>query len=129
MEGKINKLVPIESIYNTWITQMRKGVLKLFLMVILDTQPPNSVYGYLFIEILESKSQKGIIITEGTIYPLLRRMSQENLIEGKWEINKDSGKRRKYYNLTHVGHKLLPLMKDQWQVYAQTYQKLMEAAN
>lgn len=80
-----------------WEAQIRKGWLD---VAILATLWRGRLYG---LEILrELASRSDLVITEGTVYPLLTRLRKEGLIEGEWEES-DSGHPRRYYQLTAAG--------------------------
>ena len=51
--------------------------------------------------------------TEGTVYPLLRRLQREGKIEASWQESA-AGPPRKYYRLTPQGHDLLERMAADW---------------
>ncbi len=87
-------LVPIDGL----ATQLRKGVIEYCVLAMLKEAP---LYGGEVIEILRSKGQ--ILISEGTIYPLLSRMRSEGFVETEWrdtpagaphEIFRDGGGQR-----------------------------------
>jgi PadR family transcriptional regulator PadR len=80
-----------------WEAQIRKGWLD---VAILATLWRGRLYGLEILRELESRSD--LVITEGTVYPLLTRLRKEGLIEGKWEES-DSGHPRRYYKLTAAG--------------------------
>jgi PadR family transcriptional regulator, regulatory protein PadR len=80
-----------------WEAQIRKGWLD---VAILATLWKGRLYGLEILRELESRSD--LVLTEGTVYPLLTRLRKEGLIEGKWEES-DSGHPRRYYELTATG--------------------------
>jgi PadR family transcriptional regulator PadR len=79
------------------IKQLRKGILEL---AILSCLYHESHYGYSLVKTLSGKG--GIILTEGTIYPILSRLAKEGLIQSEW-IESQQGPPRKYYSLTTEG--------------------------
>ena len=80
-----------------WEAQIRKGWLD---VAILATLWKGRLYGLEILRELESRSD--LVLTEGTVYPLLTRLRKEGLIEGEWEES-DSGHPRRYYKLTAAG--------------------------
>lgn len=88
-----------------WDTQMKKGLLPLF---VLQSLISKERYGYDLIQ--ELKASFGIDVTEGTIYPLLIRLMKENLLDHKW-VEQPSGIPRKYYNISDEGKKAYKAMK------------------
>ena len=79
------------------IKQLRKGILELAILGALDRQ---SHYGFSLIKHLTGDN--GIELTEGTIYPILSRLSREGLVSAEW-VESSQGPPRKYYALTESG--------------------------
>ncbi len=82
-----------------WRSQMRKGWLEL---AILATLWNGRLYGLEILRRLESDSD--LLVTEGTIYPVLNRLKEDGIVRAEWEES-DSGHPRKYYSLTAAGRK------------------------
>lgn len=87
--------------------QMRKGILELCILSILDKQEayPSDI-------IAELKSSK-MIVVEGTLYPLLTRLKNAKILTYRWEESV-SGPPRKYYSLTEEGSAFLEELKSTW---------------
>lgn len=79
------------------IKQLRKGVLELAIMSSLYKE---SHYGYSLVKSLSVEN--GLSLTEGTIYPILNRLSKEGLVRSQW-VESRQGPPRKYYSLTPEG--------------------------
>ncbi|MHC4259982.1 MAG: PadR family transcriptional regulator [Planctomycetota bacterium] len=94
--------------FNNWSTQLRKGMLEL---CILNAIKGTSLYGYDIVRIL--RDIDGLVINEGTIYPILSRLKQEGFVRTKI-IESAEGPPRKYYELTAKGEKILSEMNDYW---------------
>jgi len=60
-------------------------------------------YGYSLIRVLTE--QGSISLKEGTIYPILARLSEDGMVHSEW-VESDQGPPRKYYALTSAGRKL-----------------------
>jgi PadR family transcriptional regulator PadR len=82
------------------ITQLRKGILELAVMGILYRQRH---YGYSLIRVLNEGAS--LSLKEGTIYPILSRLSRDGLVSSEW-VESDQGPPRKYYELTSHGRQL-----------------------
>ncbi len=91
-----------------WQSQIKKGTLSFIVLLVISE---DEMYGYELIE--KIKSQTGISIAEGTLYPLMNRLKIENLLESKW-VEQPTGIPRKYYFLTTFGKRTLKGMKIQW---------------
>lgn len=76
-------------------TQIKKGLLNLCVLSFLIDK---DMYGY---EIVQSIS-KSIEVSEGTIYPILRRLSKEGYFE-TYIVESNEGPARKYYRITALG--------------------------
>jgi PadR family transcriptional regulator PadR len=87
--------------------QMRKGILELCILSILSNEPKYSF------EILMTLKESKLIVVEGTIYPLLTRLKNSNLLEYNWKESKN-GPPRKYYNITTEGKDFLNDLNESW---------------
>ncbi len=75
-------------------TEMNRGFLQVLVLVLLEKDK----YGYLMVKQLE---EKGYVLEENTLYPLLRRLEKKGLIKSKWDISED--RPRKFYVITKDG--------------------------
>ncbi|HJQ35625.1 MAG TPA: PadR family transcriptional regulator, partial [Thermoanaerobaculia bacterium] len=97
-----------EEFYMNWTTQVRKGVLEL---AILNTLGAGPLYGNDIGRRLGDVDS--LVITEGTIYPILSRLKGEMYVESYIEES-SSGPPRKYYRLTPRGREELRRMNQHW---------------
>ena len=88
--------------------QMRKGVLEYCILSILNKR---EAYASALIEELKSV---GMIVVEGTLYPLLIRQKNQGLLTYRWEES-TQGPPRKYYEITDKGRAQLAEMDAAWQ--------------
>jgi PadR family transcriptional regulator PadR len=98
----------MEDFLANWTTQMRKGLLEL---CVLATLKGRRVYGYDIVKRLSAVG--GLVMGEGTIYPILSRFKKEGLVETTLEESPE-GPARKYYQLTGRGRLLLAKMLAAW---------------
>jgi PadR family transcriptional regulator PadR len=91
-----------------WKSQVKKGVLEYIILLLLNG---NELYGYELLDRLRKTT--GYEVAEGTIYPLLNRLKEENLITASW-VEMESGVPRKYYKMTAPGRKMLKQMQAYW---------------
>jgi len=91
-----------------WKSQVKRGTLTL---IVLKELAYNKLYGYELMETI--KKRYSIEVAEGTLYPLMNRLKNENLVESKW-IEQESGIPRKYYKITRSGKKTLVKMMNYW---------------
>lgn len=87
--------------------QMKKGVLELCILSILSRQ--EAYPG----DIIEEMKASKIMVVEGTLYPLLTRLKNAEILTYRWEES-TSGPPRKYYRLTEKGEKFLAELQDAW---------------
>jgi PadR family transcriptional regulator, regulatory protein PadR len=87
--------------------QMRKGILEYCILTILSKKEcyPS--------EIIEELKLAKLIVVEGTLYPLLTRLKNAELLTYRWEESK-SGPPRKYYSLTKNGEQFLNRLTTTW---------------
>lgn len=98
--------------------QYKKGILEL---CVLSQLMQRDQYGY---ELVEAIS-KSIEISEGTIYPLLRRLSDAQLVETYLQES-SVGPPRKYYRLTQKGRTSQKNQLDHWRKFSRSVSKLLE---
>jgi PadR family transcriptional regulator, regulatory protein PadR len=91
-----------------WSSQIRRGILELSILALIAQAPR---YGYELVSALQR--WEPLATTEGTLYPLLRRLQREGKVEASWEESA-AGPPRKYYRLTPLGNDLLERMKEDW---------------
>jgi len=91
-----------------WEVQLRKGCLELAIMACLSG---GRMYGLEILRVLEKES--GLVITEGTVYPLLSRLRNEGLLDAEW-VEAELGHPRRYYRLTAGGRKRALAMTQIW---------------
>ncbi|XTR37171.1 PadR family transcriptional regulator [Paraclostridium tenue] len=87
-------------------TQFKKGVLEICVLALIHRK---DMYGY---EIVQNIS-KVIEVNEGTIYPLLRRLTKEGYFE-TYILESNEGPARKYYKITELGRDNLVNLKREW---------------
>src|SRR5207248_2409089 len=97
-------LVPIDGL----ATQLRKGVIEYCVLAMLKEMPR---YGGEVIQMLRARGE--LIVSEGTIYPLLSRMRSEGLVETEWR-DTPGGAPRRYYRLSRSGQKAVIQFRDEW---------------
>ncbi|MDP7639527.1 MAG: PadR family transcriptional regulator [Candidatus Hydrogenedentes bacterium] len=85
--------------FANWTTQVRKGLLELCIVNLLAR---GELYGYDLVKRLADV--KGLLVAEGTVYPLLSRLRKAGLLKTRLEES-PSGPARKYYSLTRQGHR------------------------
>jgi PadR family transcriptional regulator, regulatory protein PadR len=87
------------------VIELRRGIGAL--VVLSALQSPT--YGY---SLQQRLVEQGFEIDQGTLYPLLRRLDEQGLLESDWKI--DEGRPRKYYRLSAAGAGVLANLTTQW---------------
>jgi len=94
---------------DNWTTQLRKGLLELCIVNLLARE---ELYGYDLVKQLTAI--QGLVVTEGTIYPLLSRLRKIGLLTTRLQES-PSGPARKYYALTEEGKRVRATMNVYWE--------------
>jgi PadR family transcriptional regulator PadR len=97
--------------------ELRRGVLVLAAL----SQLEESRYGYALIERL---SQQGLDIDQGTLYPLLRRLEEQGLLESEWKL--EEARPRRYYKLNENGFKLLQELTQEWKKISDVMNQILK---
>jgi len=92
-----------------WKTQIRRGYLELCILSAI--RHADRLYG---LELIEKLSEAGIPVKEGTLYPLLSRLTEDKLLASTWETEASKGHPRKFYSLTKSGTKILEEMRTEF---------------
>jgi PadR family transcriptional regulator PadR len=87
--------------------QMRKGILEFCILSLISGR---DLYTS---EILESLKKGKMLVVEGTVYPLLTRLKNADLLQYRWEES-TSGPPRKYYSITPAGEVFLIELQQAW---------------
>jgi PadR family transcriptional regulator PadR len=100
--------------------QLKKGVLELCVLALLSH---GDAYGYE----LASRLADGIGMGEGTIYPLMRRMQADGLVE-TYLVESQAGPSRKYYRLSPVGRGRFEEQKTEWTAFSEAVNTILGGA-
>ncbi|MCG3227731.1 MAG: helix-turn-helix transcriptional regulator [Candidatus Heimdallarchaeota archaeon] len=85
-------------------SELLRGISTLSALSIIQRHPEEGIYGYQLLKELEHDTKKILVIEEGTLYPILRKLERDGLLSS---ARKESGGRpRKYYQLTEEGARL-----------------------
>ncbi len=102
-------------------SQFKKGVLELIVLVSVNKR---DMYGYeLVLEV-----SKVVDVNEGTIYPLLKRLTNENYFETYLQESTE-GPSRKYYKITVLGQKRLNELKDVWREFSDSVNNFIKESD
>ena len=98
------------------ILELRRGVIVLAVLSRLDQEQ----YGY---SLIKNLADNGLEIDQGTLYPLLRRLESQGLLQSNWRVESD--RPRRYYLLSEEGRTLLPRLKEEWKGIVSMMNKML----
>jgi PadR family transcriptional regulator PadR len=107
-----------------YIGELLRGNTDSLLLALLEDSP---MYGYRLIKEIEKRTDGSLRFKDGTIYPALHRLEQEELIRGKWVTA--NGMERRYYFLTEKGKDILVQRKEQWRQFSTAVNRIIESTN
>jgi DNA-binding PadR family transcriptional regulator len=87
------------------ILELRRGVIVLAVL----SQLGEEQYGYSLLKLL---SDRGLQMDQGTLYPLLRRLESQGLLQSVWKL--EEARPRRYYIISQLGKQLLPKLESEW---------------
>lgn len=99
------------------ILELRRGTLILLTL----SQLKEPMYGY---NLVKKLNDSGIPIEANTLYPLMRRLESQGLLQSEWETS--GTKPRKYYIITENGKEVLEKFKDYWHKFSENVNSLLE---
>ncbi len=85
--------------------ELRRGILVLAIL----SQLEEAKYGY---ALISSLAEKGLDIEQGTLYPLLRRLESQGLLQSEWNV--EGSRPRRYYQISPDGSKMLQKLMTEW---------------
>jgi PadR family transcriptional regulator PadR len=97
------------------VLELRRGVVILAVLSQVDEEQ----YGYSLIQRL---ADLGLDVEQGTLYPLLRRLEEQGLLESTWRV--EESRPRRYYVISLQGKELLPALKSEWDALVQAMERI-----
>lgn len=96
--------------------ELRRGTLTIAVL----SQLNEPQYGYSLVTMLDDI---GVPVEPGTLYPLLRRLEKQGLLDSKWDTNES--RPRKYYLLSETGNEVYQLLVKEWNEIAESFEKVI----
>ena len=106
-----------EELVQNMLLELRRGILSLAVL----SQLSREQYGY---SLLKALSDQGMKIEESTLYPLLRRLESQGLLQSEWRIV-DEARPRRYYVISTQGKAVLTKLKREWSTMAETMKQML----
>ena len=96
--------------------EMRRGILILATLSALQVER----YGY---DLIDRLSAQGLVVDQGTLYPLLRRLESQALLDSRWDT--EGSRPRRYYRLSASGRIVLRELEQDWQALTTSIARLL----
>ena len=107
----------ISEIVSGLVLELRRGTIVLCTLKKLE----NPMYGY---SLVSELTDSGIPVEANTLYPLLRRLESQGLLESRWETGES--KPRKYYVTTDAGRQVSAALEKNWRGTVESMNKILE---
>jgi PadR family transcriptional regulator PadR len=104
--------------------ELMKGNAAILILSLLDRA---DMYGYQIIQEIQAASDDVFDLKEGSLYPLLHGLESDAKISSYW-VETIENRKRKYYRLTGGGKKMLADKRNEWAVYTETVNAVIEGA-
>lgn len=98
-------------------SELRRGTLVLATLCQLHSPK----YGY---SLVQDLAGNGLEVEQGTLYPLLRRLDEQGLLESSWNV--EGSRPRKYYQLSATGADVLEALTNQWSALVDVLTRLLD---
>jgi DNA-binding PadR family transcriptional regulator len=102
--------------YQKLTQELRRGILVLAAL----SQLKEEKYGY---ALINSLAEKGLDIEQGTLYPLLRRLESQGLLQSEWNV--EGSRPRRYYVISPEGSTILQELVREWRNLTDVMKKLL----
>jgi len=103
--------------------ELKKGSAELLILSLIEHRPR---HGYEISKLIDARSQGVLRFNVASFYPLLYRLEQRGLIEGRW-VEKAGQRRRRYYRLTASGKKMLKQQRSMWRDFVAAMNRITGA--
>ena len=84
-------------------SEINRGISTLSILSIINQYGESGVHGYQISKDLQEQTQEKLVIEEGTLYPILRKLEDDRIIKSERE---KEGRKRKFYYMTTYGEKI-----------------------
>lgn len=95
-------------------------------MLVLKLLEAEPKYGYQIIQEMREKSEETFLLKDGTLYPVLYRLEDEQLVISRWSEAEGKQVPRKYYEITQEGIRALQEIEKVWKHILSGISKIME---
>ncbi|MDF1514929.1 MAG: PadR family transcriptional regulator [Anaerolineae bacterium] len=107
----------MQDLVDSQVSELRRGALVLSVL----SQLHSKQYGY---SLQQNLAEKGLDIEQGTLYPLLRRLDEQGLLNSEWSVT--TSRPRKYYIINDEGKRVFVSLVEEWHKLIQTINGLLK---
>lgn len=100
------------------LAQMRRGVVEHCVLALLGRGE------WYAVELVQELNEHGLIISEGTVYPLLSRLRKHGLVRTTWRES-ESGPPRRYYRLDEQGAAAVARFTEDWASLSKSVERII----
>jgi len=97
--------------------ELRRGAIVLAIL----SQLRQARYGYALLQALQ---HAGMPVDAGTLYPLLRRLEKQGVLESIWDTT--DSRPRKYYRMSAMGEELYEKLQAEWRSMNETLAQMIK---
>ncbi len=101
--------------------ELLKGCIEPLILAVLQT---GDRYGYQLAREISERSRDTVVMKDGTLYPALKRLEQDGLVEGYWG-DSEAGARRRYYRITEQGRVAYQQWCGEWSSFVRSVHAVM----
>jgi PadR family transcriptional regulator len=105
-------------------SQLLKGTVP---FLVLSVLAEGELYGYQIAQRIRERSGAFLAPSEGSLYPTLHRLERDGAVVGEWRAS-DRGPRRRYYQLTPAGQRLLAESRSEWEAFTSVVRAVGQGA-
>ena len=106
-----------DELVQNMLLELRRGVIAIAVLSQLGSEQ----YGY---SLLKGLAEHGLDVDQSTLYPLLRRLETQGLLQSEWRIA-DEARPLRYYVISAQGRDVLAQLKLEWSAMTATMQKML----
>ena len=106
--------------------ELKKGSAELLILSLVEDQPR---HGYDIGILIEQRSKGVLRFNVASLYPLLYRLEKRGWIRGRWVEKAAQRRRRRYYQLTPEGKKVLAVQRNSWREFVEAINRVTGIEN
>lgn len=100
--------------------ELKKGSAELLILSLIEER---GRHGYEISKLIEARSGGALRFNVASLYPLLYRLEERGWIRGRW-VEKAGQRRRRYYQLTPEGKKVVVAQRSKWRAFVEAINRI-----